>query len=1649
MQNETTTNEAHHDEDVAAVDFKPDHASDSEIELKVDAPVQHHENLGQDVPSVALAAEADQVTHDHEAVHAAMASGPEDSFEAPAQQEHNFSDVPSSVEPVPEPPQLAQKSESVQSIRDETEHGSHQGPAEIHEDVVPVHADVHAPSTHHDHAAETQHHIVHARDEGADEVQGTESAPLHEGHSIHEAFEEAADHSKEQLPAGESSPQPTSDINQTDGFLEIAADTHEEPTREAKQHVASFDQLSEVHDMHDTERSDVAVSQHAHKDLITAAEEPVAPAHEIPERAPHVLDREDCHVAAPEHTRDETAGEANEHADPSAQNQEGVIVYNAEERDVAVPEHGHDESVVKVEEHLAPNGQIPEALNVHEAEERDVAVPEYTHDEPVVENEEHVAFADQVPEALNVHDAEERIVAVSELAHDEPVVEVEEHVALNDQAPEALNVHHAEGRDVAVPELPHDESVVEVEEHVALDDQAPEALNVHYAEERDVAVPGHAHDETFGEVEEHVALDGQAPEALNVHHAEEHDVAVPEHAHDEPVGEAEEHEEEEREIAVLEHAYNEPIVEAEKRNTSIDQIPEGHHVLNEEDRDVAAAEHAQEIVAAEINHSTEPLSEQKSQIQEEFGHQENSESSSEPIPTVAETQAHGHMFQEQATPTENVQPYAYTVPVRALETEPFLESETATFTPSEAQIDPVAAAESASSSPFEHIEASAISPFPASSEEDFQQVNAVDVPLEKPAAISAENGAHRDTASHDSFEVIDNPNSNGVTSDSEERSVDPEVASASYLNEHTLVSAADVREDKEAELSEPNLKVSENSPGDIYVEKSVPNFDVNDEAAQSLPEREERLVKHIIDPIPEVEAGEAVTIHQEFVADDNENVETVAQPEGQERDIDSQAHTTQQSSEGIQSHKDDIAEKPHESTASAETVVHAEEAVAPQQEQYEVPFSPTTEIESDREVAPSLRDGQVEDYHHQVVESKPIHDDVPAHDTSALAYEVSAEHTVSSSVDDPEPHVHNTDLEDDFTITKEPASEHLDFFPASAAHVSGDDLETNVGVASGHDEHLEENHSAVALAQTFTGEPEIIERGASVEDSEIPTISGMTTPEKEHEPVFISENDSEQEPITVTEQDGHDDLSHANLVDAIAHLTIADEHHDENAAVVSDHPSESTLEARPVAVEVTTLANSSDETYNEEIVEIEHPVSEASISLEDLREEKLVGTDSAILEVEDMKQSDPVMMEDAHVTPEALQNHASKESSTIEQVGPSFAQERAVAAGEENIPQTDAPGHHMENAVEQNPAGEVEMPVVQEVSAAVTDVPEESLAPSEPLIDTADESSPTHELAPKVIAESPEIEDLTTAMDHLEIAKEVAPIPEAEVPVVAEKNSERNVAETSEAPSRDSPSPESVDESKVDAAAARFETVHPTPPQTPPPSRIRALGASMFGANRVSRSFERLISAAQSPAASPMSRTAAHGDVRPMSAITSPVFKTNPILDELLYSIQLITENDPTLTELDMSDCPVLTNGHGSAIANALLKNTHLKSLSLKGCHLQTQNAEEIAEALRRNTTVEVLDLSNNAIGPAGIKAIAEMLHDNATLKDLRLHQQRGPAGYEAEYTLSRSLTNNTVLTSLRLQIRDVASRNVIDNCISRNKDSARKARLAAAEQES
>ncbi|KAI8619286.1 hypothetical protein BC830DRAFT_1104803 [Chytriomyces sp. MP71] len=163
---------------------------------------------------------------------------------------------------------------------------------------------------------------------------------------------------------------------------------------------------------------------------------------------------------------------------------------------------------------------------------------------------------------------------------------------------------------------------------------------------------------------------------------------------------------------------------------------------------------------------------------------------------------------------------------------------------------------------------------------------------------------------------------------------------------------------------------------------------------------------------------------------------------------------------------------------------------------------------------------------------------------------------------------------------------------------------------------------------------------------------------------------------------------------------------------------------------------------------------------------------------------------------------------------------------------------------------------------------------------------------------------------------------------------------------------------------------------------------------------------------------------------------------DILKIIDKVKTNDPSLIDIDLRDCRILTASHSIVLAEALAHNTVVKTLNLKNTRMNSQFAVKLGEALQKNTSLLELNLERNAIGPAGIKAIALALGENSTLAVVKLANQDLSAGADAEQNLAKALDKNTRIVKFTLTIRDSGSRGVIDRAIARNNEILRKQRL-------
>jgi len=128
-------------------------------------------------------------------------------------------------------------------------------------------------------------------------------------------------------------------------------------------------------------------------------------------------------------------------------------------------------------------------------------------------------------------------------------------------------------------------------------------------------------------------------------------------------------------------------------------------------------------------------------------------------------------------------------------------------------------------------------------------------------------------------------------------------------------------------------------------------------------------------------------------------------------------------------------------------------------------------------------------------------------------------------------------------------------------------------------------------------------------------------------------------------------------------------------------------------------------------------------------------------------------------------------------------------------------------------------------------------------------------------------------------------------------------------------------------------------------------------------------------------------------------------------------------------------------LAEALLDNTHVTTVWLCNCHVDTLGGQMFGEVLKVNATLTELNLETNFLGPKGMVALARGLKENSTLTTLRLENQSTPMGNKAERLFVKAARASKAITKLAADFHEQSSKNSVVSALSRNIDRARKRR--------
>jgi len=163
--------------------------------------------------------------------------------------------------------------------------------------------------------------------------------------------------------------------------------------------------------------------------------------------------------------------------------------------------------------------------------------------------------------------------------------------------------------------------------------------------------------------------------------------------------------------------------------------------------------------------------------------------------------------------------------------------------------------------------------------------------------------------------------------------------------------------------------------------------------------------------------------------------------------------------------------------------------------------------------------------------------------------------------------------------------------------------------------------------------------------------------------------------------------------------------------------------------------------------------------------------------------------------------------------------------------------------------------------------------------------------------------------------------------------------------------------------------------------------------------------------------------------------------------------NDPTLEVFNFDGIHMPLAHMEPRIAPKLMKalahNTRIKELHLNNSNLQRPQGLELAQSLLRNSSLEVLGIENNNLDSHGIMEITDAVRfaPHSALQQLRMNGQKccgNHFGRPAEEAIGELMEANTNILKLGVTLNDPHWRRVVDMCLTRNNDHARRQRKLA-----
>jgi Ran GTPase-activating protein (RanGAP) involved in mRNA processing and transport len=158
-------------------------------------------------------------------------------------------------------------------------------------------------------------------------------------------------------------------------------------------------------------------------------------------------------------------------------------------------------------------------------------------------------------------------------------------------------------------------------------------------------------------------------------------------------------------------------------------------------------------------------------------------------------------------------------------------------------------------------------------------------------------------------------------------------------------------------------------------------------------------------------------------------------------------------------------------------------------------------------------------------------------------------------------------------------------------------------------------------------------------------------------------------------------------------------------------------------------------------------------------------------------------------------------------------------------------------------------------------------------------------------------------------------------------------------------------------------------------------------------------------------------------------------MDSTEELVQRVANNDPNTTEVVLKGMAMQPESL-TALAMALISNTHVKTLYLASLKIYSQQAQILASALVQNTYLETVWLEDNQITSSEASSFATVLYVNRTITTFGLRNNL--IGNEGALHILSAMQTNTKIQSIILdgnsieyqllaQIKALAAKNMHD----------------------